>query len=422
MINTQQTETPKDRLFDPSRIPATDASRALITEVLARVQQAEQRKRKRRQADQQRHEAALTALVCDLVHRALDEPEAWLMVEMSNTELSPTTRRAPFLTEAFPRLVRLLCGELGIAELQPGYFQSWTGGEKTKIRVAAWLDMQIDDRELEFRDIGRDPSLMGDPLILRSTKTKGKATELSVPDTEQVRALRAQMIQINGWIAQANLSYDGPELIDLGQRYLRRIFNDGSLDQGGRLYHGFWQEMSKDDRASLRIDGSPVVSLDFAQMSVRTAYALAGVDPPKGDLYDIPGANGSREGIKLVLNALIAGDKMPTRMPRGARKHFRNNVKVTDVVRAIGRQHPVLIPLFGKAHGLSLQHWESQVIVTALLRLQAIGVVALPIHDCLLVGKDQEETAKEMLEMASLEVLGQRLRVEVEGAPSRALP
>lgn len=346
------------------------------------------------------------------------------MVEMSNTRLSPSNRRAPFLTEAFPPLVRLLCTPgLGIAQIQLGYFESWTGGERTKIRVADWLDRRIDDLELDFQDIGHDQSLMGDPLILRAKKVKGRrAEELSLPDTEQVATFRAEMDQINCWLAQASLSYDGPRLLDLGRRYLRRIFNDGSLDQGGRLYYGFWQNMSKGDRAYLRIEGSPVVSLDFAQMSVRTAYALAGIDPPEGDLYDIPGIGGSREGIKMVLNTLMASDKMPTRMPQGGRKHFRKDVSFMDVARAIGRRHPALTPLFGNAQSSSLQHWESQVIVTALLRLKAIGVVALPIHDCLLVGKDQEETAKEVLEMASLEVVGKRLRVEVEGAPSTDLP
>src|SRR5690606_514634 len=104
-------------------------------------EQAERRQRRRRQSDQKRHEAATEALVCDLVHRALGDSQAWLTVEMRKGTLSPQERRAPFMTEAFPDLVKALCGpEVGVAELQLGYYASWYGGERTMIRVSPWLD------------------------------------------------------------------------------------------------------------------------------------------------------------------------------------------------------------------------------------------------------------------------------------------
>jgi len=62
---------------------------------------------------------------------------------------------------------------------------------------------------------------------------------------------------------------------------------------------------------------------------------------------------------------------------------------------------------------------ESQVLVAALLRLKDQGVVALPIHDCILVGEHRLGVARGALEEASAAVLGQCLRVEVEGTPPR---
>lgn len=413
--------TPKPRPFDPAKTAASVKTRVLVTEVLDRIGRAERRQRRRRRADQVRHEAVVEALICDLVHRALGDPQAWLTVEMRKAALSPQARRAPFLTEAFPDLVRTLClPEVGAIDLQPGYYASWFGGERTMIRASSWLDSRIDDLEIRYEDIGRDHALLGDPLVLRGKKVKGVADSLPLPDTDEVRALRAEMEQINLWLAQADISYVGAGDVDLGQRYLRRIFNNGSLREGGRLYHGFWQDMAKDDRMdSLRIEGAPVVSLDFAQMSVRTAYAVIGSEPPEGDLYELPDVNGDREGVKMVLNALLASDRMPARMPRGARKHFSKRETIHSVVAGIRRRHPALVPFFGKGQAHALMNLESQVLVAALLRLKDQGVVALPIHDCILVGEHRLGVARGALEEASAAVLGQCLRVEVEGTPPR---
>lgn len=413
----------KPRPFDPAKTAGTPKSKQLVAEVIARIDRAESRRRRRRRADQERHEAAAEALVCNLVHRALGDPQAWLTVEMCKGALSPQRRRAPFLTEAFPDLVKVLCRpEVGAAELQLGYYASWYGGERTMIRVSPWLEARIDDLDIHYEDIGRDQALLGDALVLRGTKVRGVAESLPLPDTEEVAGLRAQMQQINSWIAQADISYTGPEEVDLGQRYLRRIFNNGSLQEGGRLYHGFWQEMAKEDRAAyLRIEGAPVVSLDFAQMSVRTAYALVGKEPPDGDLYELPGISGDRQGVKMIFNALLASTKMLTRMPQGARAHFAKHETVQSVVAAISRRHPVLVPFFGKGQAHALMNLESQVIVEALLRLKDRGVAALPVHDCILVADHGMEVAKRALEEASKDVLGQRLRVEVEGSSPTGL-
>ena len=413
--------TSAPRPFDPAKTAASLKTRKLVAEVHDRIARAERRKRRRRQADQELHEAAIEALICDLVHRALGDPQAWITVEMRKAALSPRARRAPFLTEAFPNLVKTFCRpEVSAAELQLGYYASWFGGERTMIRASSWLDGRIDDLEIHYEDIGRDRELLGDPLILKGKKLKGEAEALPLPDTPEVHELRAQMEQINRWLAQAEISYAGPGDVDLGRRYLRRIFNNGSLKEGGRLYHGFWQEMAKDDRmAYLRIEGARVVSLDFAQMSVRTAYALVGAEPPEGDLYELPDIRGSREGVKMVLNALLASDKLPARMPRGAREHFSKSETIHSVVAGVRRRHPALVPFFGKAQAHALMNLESQVIVAALLRLKDQGVVALPIHDCFLVGEHRLEAAKRALEEASAAVLGQCLRVEVEEVPLR---
>src|SRR5579863_5987269 len=81
----------RDRPFNPWRVPKTDAAKALVGDVINQLQHFEVhlklRKRKRKAADQVTFEAAVGALVCDLVHRDLGEPGGWLSLALSKEVL-----------------------------------------------------------------------------------------------------------------------------------------------------------------------------------------------------------------------------------------------------------------------------------------------------------------------------------------------
>lgn len=55
----------------------------------------------------------------------------------------------------------------------------------------------------------------------------------------------------------------------------RRIFNDGRLDRGGRLYGG-WQSEKAKDRLSFTIDGKPVCEIDIKGSFLFLTNALTG--------------------------------------------------------------------------------------------------------------------------------------------------
>lgn len=415
----------KDRLFDPSKRPQGVPATQLVSAVLDRLEMVERRVRRRRAADQQRHEGAVTALVCDLAHRDLLRPGGWLAVEMSNRDLSPSRRRAPFLTEQFAGLVRLLASpQAGVIELQEGTYSPF-GGRRTTVRAARWLREQIDVLEVSLADIGRDLSLMDDPLVLRSAKVRGKAKTLPLEDTEEIRQLRTEMHEINAWLASADVDWVGdPDeaAVDPGDRYLVRIFNNGSLTLGGRLFGGFWQNLRSEARLrQVRIDGHPVASVDFAQMGVRLAYSMTGSPLPTGDLYAIPGlGRSSREGVKKILGALLAADDLPKRLPAGTRKYFPRHLKIGQIVDAVCAFHAPIRHLFGNGLALQLMFEESRVLLAVLRALRDLGVVALPIHDCVLVRRDHASMAKTIMEEAFFSVTQLKGEAAIELAPSGA--
>lgn len=397
------------RPFDPSKVPASPELRGLIDEAEELAGHQEPRTRRRRPADQQVYREALSALVCDLIHCHLESPGTWVTVEFSKKDLGAKARRAPFMTEAFPTLVRCLA-EAGVAEVAVGY-RTQFGNVRTKVRASEFLARRVDVLGIGYSDVGRNIALQGDPLILRVGSGKAKRT-VPLPKDDRVPRLRAEMLEINAWLAEAPITWEGDEDVDTGRRFLHRIFNQGSLERGGRLYFGYWQDVSSEDRlAYIRIGGSPVVSLDFAQMAVHLAYAKVGATPPDSDLYAHPWF--PREGVKRVLTAMLAASAPFRRMPQGCRQYFRKGVSVDDVVSELARRHYPLAPLFFRDNSLDLMNLESQIVVKALLSLKARGVVALPVHDCVLVAEGALQAAREELGKASKEVVGTDIPVVV---------
>lgn len=390
--------------------------RGLIGEVFSLLQLAESRERKRRLDAFQVHLQAVTALVCDLAHREIRSPGGALMVPLAKSALGPKKRPAPFMTESFANIVKDVASRgLGIADLRLGR-RSLEGATQSTLQAGPWLRQRLDRLGIGLHDIGRDPQLQGDPLILKSTKVGGIARRLPLPQTAEVERLRYDMHTINAWIASADIQWAGfDDWVDPGERYLRRVFNDGSMDLGGRMWHGFWLGLSKASRFEyLRLCGQRVASLDFANMGVRLAYAEVGAVAPDGDLYALQGISAPREGVKRVLNALLCSDQMPRRFPQDTRRYFHRRVKFAEVLDAICNRHPLLIPVFGTAQSLRQQATESKIMIKALLALRELGIVALPIHDCLLVGVDNVAVCKEALEQAFCEVTGIEGMVDVE--------
>jgi hypothetical protein len=100
----ETTEVLADWWFNPYRAPRSDNARALINDVLHQVQEyerfRERRKRARRRIDQGNFEAAVAAIIADLVHLHLINPSGQLVVTRSKTVLGHKSRYRPAIYNA----------------------------------------------------------------------------------------------------------------------------------------------------------------------------------------------------------------------------------------------------------------------------------------------------------------------------------
>jgi hypothetical protein len=177
--------------------------------------------------------------------------------------------------------------------------------------------------------------------------------------------------------------------------------------------------LKKDRRANIRINGEPIADLDFKNMFARLAYARVGQEPPPGDLYDVSGFlegydnKDHRDGIKQAFNSLLNGGharspELFDLLPDGA--------TASKVRKAIQAKHPALAPILETSVGMRLMFMESQVLLAILERLMPQDIVALPIHDGLMVAQSQQTVAMRIMEDTALALLGIGMPVVAKSA------
>ncbi|MDA0319043.1 MAG: hypothetical protein O3A90_07110 [Proteobacteria bacterium] len=401
------------RAFNPFLVAKSDKLKKLIEEVQQQIEVYEAyhqtRQRARRAADQKTHERMIEAIVCDLCLLHLDPQYDAVHLPLSNKVLRKASRyKSPVLGKTLPDLLNIMTApEMDFVVLNKGHKNFRiidqdlnvvpTEGVQSTLAPGPKLLSRIERFGVTEDDIAWSDEQ--EPIVLRSTKTPGQevAEAVEYADTQQTDTLRAEMNSINAYLAEADITCDY-RTVNPQDRYLRRIFNNGSFDQGGRLYGGFWQKMTSEERAEhIRINQDAVVECDYGQMSLLLLYAEAGAqeDIPEGDLYDLSAygiPQECRRGIKKTVQAIINSPTLPTRLPKGARKYIPSRISLQDILSAIQNKHSKVYMLMTSNLGMQLFRKESDILVDVLLTLQKYDVVALPIHDAVLVADEDKET------------------------------
>ena len=131
-------------------------------------------------------------------------------------------------------------------------------------------------------------------------------------------------------------------------------------------------------------------------MSLMILYGMAGERPEEGDLYDLTAHGISKEyrkGIKKCIQAIINSSKIPSKVPKGTRKLLPASCSMSDILRAVQLKHSNIFSLMTSDIGMELFRKESDILVNVLLTLKGKGIVALPIHDAVIVKEeDKQET------------------------------
>jgi len=417
----------KARAFNPFLCAKTDKVMALIAEVQVQMSGYEAyydtRKRARRPADQVTYNRTVEAILCDLCAVELEPNNDSIHLPLSNKVLRSKSRyKGTALGKTLPDILKVMSApEMGFVVVEKGHSTfkivddelnvAFAGGRQTILRAGPKLLSRIERFDITRDDLGPAPE--EEVLVLRAPKRHSNsiAEYQEYEDDKTTLSLRQQMTDINAWLDTADISCSHPK-VDPAYRRLRRIFNNSNFAQGGRLYGGFWQAMSSDERQEhILIEGDWCVELDYGQMSLLLLYAEAQVQDhvPVGDLYDLSEygiPTECRKGIKKVMQAIINSPEAPRRLPKGSRKHFPPRINVKDILRAVEKKHPAIYPQMTSGIGMQLFRKESDILVDVLETLRSRGIVALPVHDAVVVRDDNSNKAKAVMKKVFREHTG----------------
>ena len=222
-----------------------------------------------------------------------------------------------------------------LLEVHPPYVESMGGnhndnegsGYSTRLRATKRL---IEELERCIADVSDIPSLadpqsvpnellfsVADLPILRlkpAIKKEAPMRYIPLPNLHRVRQMERNLSAFNGFLGDHWIdlhlpdhefgmlqqtakgktdSYFGDagrpiELDFLYHRRLHRVFNNGTLDDGGRFYGGWWQNIPSHNRKRITINWHPTVEVDYSSMHPNMLYAMEGTSAPT-DCYALDG-------------------------------------------------------------------------------------------------------------------------------------
>ncbi len=147
-------------------------------------------------------------------------------------------------------------------------------------------------------------------IRMRSKKdTNKKRTLISYTDTPNVKAQRKALEQYNTFMAEQDVQIPTPFGFMRDVFMTRRTFTDESWQLGGRLFGGGYQQLSKEERKRITINGEPVVELDIKSCHATMAFAHVGIDwysQSDQDLYSrLEDDDWPRDVVKKAFNIMM---------------------------------------------------------------------------------------------------------------------
>ena len=294
-----------------------------------------------------------------------------------------------------------------------GYIKSHLGfydkglkkGKNSRMRASSELIGLFNKHQLAGLMVQREES--EEVIILKGVKIyKGKKKVKFVvdyEDTKQTIQMRENLQTINSLLDSRWVDLNVPDDIyeeivrevekknrndiDFNRKKLVRVFNNNSFEDGGRFYRGWWQEIPKEFRKHITIDGKQTVEVDYSAMHFRILYAEEGINIGNDDPYIVEGYEDQRKLIKIALNIILNAGTKETAINA---IYFNNKPAISKktakyIYKALEDKHPNIKKYFGSGRGIKLQFKDSQIAEQVMLNLARSNIVCLPVHDSFIV-------------------------------------
>ena len=238
--------------------------------------------------------------------------------------------------------------------------------------------------------------LDAETIILRD-KLDGTNVDIGYEDIPKTERFRSNLKKINEcflkhWadlrikdrevtkLAERIKQDDNKEPVDLSRRTLTRIFTNGSFEEGGRFYRGWWQNVPSEYRKYITIDEAVTTEYDFSQLSPHMLYFAYNYKMGNEDAYDRVLDGQHRDVVKQAFNAMVQASTQLNHKPDkinldGLEMDWR------ELRQRVLEAHKPIQHLFFTGIGNKLQFKDSCIAESVMLQFADQNQVALPIHD-----------------------------------------
>jgi hypothetical protein len=363
----------------------------------------------------------LKVVLLDLYVSWKEHPEQFLSVHMSPKDYSGLIDRYNSLhIKGSTIYVVKILHAVGLIELHRGFQHSSNPlkSRVTRIKATPALIKLFEAANVRREDVSRHKNW--EVIQLKDSKKK----LIDYEDTPSTRRMRNFVKAYNQLLSKTDVSCSSlaegfivlkdektqdKKTQHIGPQYqqVHRVFNNGSFEEGGRFYGGWWQSLPKEHRQNILINGKPTVEVDFSGTHIVMLYGLRGVwyreDPYALDEdLGLP-ENVQREVCKTALLVVInaKSEKQAIRaltndltLPEGIERPSR---LVRKVLEALKKKHAPIDASLCSGVGTKLQFLDSQITERIIEWFMERDVPILTVHDSYIVPEGWEQDLRDLM-------------------------
>lgn len=372
----------------------------------------------------------LKIIVIDLLANWYRDPELYSAIHRGKSHYTKLATRYNKLFFKYDVMIKLLDAlfELGFMEQHLGIHSSDNRSRSRTTRIKAspkLIDFLIQDCLITEGMIERAPST--ECIILRD-KVDGKKKDLDYEDTADTRAMRQDLYKYNNLLRDMFISI--PEAHNTGtptnggaatystqsEKFVRRVFNNNSWEEGGRYYGGWWQRIPKEWREKIRFWDMATTEVDYSGLHIVLLYALEGIDYWKAvgkDPYSIDGLEQSERMRLLLKTVLLTAINSQTKQEavKAVNYHITNHfedfcwarhegLNIGDLIDSFAEGHQAISSYFFSSTGLSLQYFDSLIAEEVINYFTVKGVPVLCMHDSFILESSKKDELERVMDDA----------------------
>lgn len=357
--------------------------------------------------------------------------EGWKYISMARgvTHYKPKSRyNALHISKKIIEVADHMAGS-NLIKIHPGVYDRGKGkGYVSRIQVTQNLIQRFLDAK--FPDLAITSDWNRETLVLRD----GSKKDTEYDDTPETVRMREVLTRYNDLLRKTHVDCchlkeprinrrDG-RLVRVGQhaKFVRRVFNEGSWNKGGRFYGGFWQQIPSADRQFIRIDGERTVEIDYSGLHIVLLYAakgknywseVDGADDPYAINVDGLSDDEARSlGKLLLLMSINAVDE--TSSFNALRSEINSNDQITlpikltndllkEALDQLKGKHPLIADKMCSGAGIDLQNVDGSMTESLINSFTSDGMPILCIHDSYIVPSEHATRLRQEMEQVFVE-------------------